>query len=52
MRRPIAASLAILAVLLTVSGCHVAGHMPPGQVKKVVAPPPGQTVPPGQAKKF
>jgi hypothetical protein len=34
------------------SACHVAGHVPPGQVKKVVDPPPGHGgVPPGQMKK-
>lgn len=39
---PIAkAALAALAVL-ALAGCHVLGHAPPGQVKKVVAPPPGQ----------
>lgn len=42
---------AVAAGLL--SGCHFAGHLPPGQVKKVVNPPPGHGgVPPGQMKKY
>jgi hypothetical protein len=36
-----------------VSGCHFAGHVSPGQVKKVVAPSPGHVgIPPGQLKKY
>lgn len=36
-----------------VGGCHFAGHVPPGQVTKVVAPPPGHGgIPPGQLKKY
>jgi hypothetical protein len=45
--------LTILGVALTaaLAGCHVAGHLPPGQVKKVVNPPPGHGgVPPGQQR--
>jgi hypothetical protein len=39
------------AVLLT--GCHFAGHLPPGQVKQVIDPAPGHgVVPPGQLKKM
>lgn len=50
----LAMALAGLA-LIGLSGCHVAGHAPPGQVKKILDPPPGQVknagkVPPGHAK--
>lgn len=35
------------------SACHIAGHVPPGQAKKVVNPPPGHGgIPPGQLKKY
>ena len=45
--------LALTGLLISgLSACHVAGHAPPGQVKKVVNPPPGHGgVPPGQLKK-
>ncbi|HET8727943.1 MAG TPA: hypothetical protein VFO41_10560 [Alphaproteobacteria bacterium] len=41
-----------LAVLLAagavLAACHVAGHLPPGQVKHVLNPPPGHGgTPPG-----
>ncbi len=32
----------IAAFALTLTGCHTIGHVPPGQAKHVVAPPPGQ----------
>jgi hypothetical protein len=49
--RILAACLTGIA-LLGLAGCHTIGHAPPGQVKKVVSPPPGHGgVPPGQAKK-
>ena len=32
----------IAAFVLSVSGCHMANHVPPGQLKHVVSPPPGQ----------
>jgi hypothetical protein len=36
-----------------VGGCHAVGHAPPGQMKKIVNPPPGHGgVPPGQLKKY
>lgn len=39
------------AALMALSGCHMAGHLPPGQVKHVIAPPPGHGgVPPGKVK--
>lgn len=42
-----------LTAVAMLAGCHVAGHVPPGQVKKVITPPPGHGgVPPGQAKKY
>ncbi|MEQ9334746.1 hypothetical protein [Thalassobaculum sp.] len=35
--------IALIAVFaLSVSGCHMAHHVPPGQMKHVVSPPPGQ----------
>lgn len=36
------------------AGCHVDGHVPPGQVKKIVEPPPPGHggIPPGQQKKY
>jgi hypothetical protein len=46
-------SLISLLTAGLLAGCHVAGHAPPGQVKKVVNPPPGHGgVPPGQLKKY
>jgi len=49
--RVLKAVIAGVAVVL-LAGCHVVGHAPPGQVKKVVSPPPGHGgEPPGQAKK-
>lgn len=52
-RQGIIAPIALAALMMVaVSACHVAGHVPPGQVKKVVNPPPGHGgVPPGQMKK-
>jgi hypothetical protein len=44
----------ILATVVVgiLGGCHVATHVPPGQVKKIVNPPPGHGgIPPGQMKK-
>lgn len=44
---------AIFLVANLVGGCHAIGHAPPGQVKKVVNPPPALGgVPPGQLKKY
>lgn len=46
--------MGFVAILMVgnLSACHVAGHVPPGQVKKVVNPPPGHGgIPPGQLKK-
>ena len=40
---------ALLAVGL-LGGCNFAGHVPPGQAKKLVVPPPGQSVPPGHRR--
>ena len=40
---------ALLAAGL-LGGCHFAGHVPPGQAKKLVVPPPGQSVPPGHRR--
>ena len=53
LRRPLVAALALLALTLPLSACHVHGHLlAPGQVKHVVDPPPGHGgVPPGQSKK-
>ena len=38
--RTVAALVAGLTVL-AIAGCHTVGHVPPGQAKKVIAPPPG-----------
>lgn len=38
-------ALALILLMLTavgLSACHVSTHLPPGQVKKAVDPPPGQ----------
>jgi hypothetical protein len=41
-----------ILIASNVSACHVAGHVPPGQAKKIVNPPPGHGgIPPGQLKK-
>ncbi len=44
----LAAAFAVIA--LTLTGCHLRPHVPPGQAKKVFTPT-GVGVPPGQAKK-
>jgi hypothetical protein len=42
-----------LTASVALSACHVHGHLPPGQLKQVISPPPGHGgVPPGQAKKL
>ena len=52
LRRAAAMGLALMALSLPLSACHVHGHLPPGQMKHVVAPPPGHGgVPPGQQEK-
>lgn len=52
LRRFAVLTLALGALALPLSACHVAGHLPPGQIKKAAAPPLGHGgVPPGQAKK-
>ena len=38
--RTVKAAIVVLATV-ALAGCHVVGHAPPGQLKKVVAPPPG-----------
>jgi hypothetical protein len=49
-------SITFAAVFLAsglLGGCNATGHVPPGQVKNVVNPPPGHGgVPPGQLKKY
>ncbi len=43
----------LLALALPLEACHVSGHLPPGQLKKAFAPPPGHGgIPPGQLKKY
>jgi hypothetical protein len=51
--REIVTAIAFAGLMMSgLSACHVAGHVPPGQVKKVLNPPPGHGgVPPGQMKK-
>jgi hypothetical protein len=52
MKRLFFLSLAGIIFAGLLAGCHVAGHLPPGQVKQVIDPPPGHGgVPPGQLKK-
>lgn len=46
------AALVLTASAFALSACHVAGHLPPGQVKHVLSPPPGHGgTPPGHMKK-
>jgi hypothetical protein len=53
MRRVLILAVSSILVAGVSSGCHYAGHLPPGQVKQVIDPPPGHGgVPPGQLKKF
>jgi hypothetical protein len=53
LRRAATLTLTLLALSLPLSACHVVGHMPPGQVKHAINPPPGHGgIPPGQAKKI
>ncbi len=51
--RGIVTAVAFAGLMMSgLSACHVTGHVPPGQLKKVVNPPPGHGgVPPGQMKK-
>jgi hypothetical protein len=52
LRRSTIATLALTALSFLLSACHAHWHVPPGQLKHVVAPPPGHTgTPPGQKKK-
>jgi hypothetical protein len=51
-RRSITIAAAVL-VMFGLSACHYVGHAPPGQMTKVVNPPPGHGgIPPGQLKKY
>ena len=53
LRRLAILGLALVSLSLPISACHVSGHVAPGQMKHVIAPPPGHgSVPPGQAKKY
>ncbi len=41
--------LALAVAVITLSACHIAGHVPPGQAKQVLYPNPGHGgTPPGQ----
>jgi hypothetical protein len=52
IRRILIVATAIILVSAA-GGCHELGHLPPGQVKQVIDPPPGHGgIPPGQLKKF
>jgi hypothetical protein len=33
---------AVIVIGVAMSACHFAGHLPPGQVKNAIDPPPGQ----------
>ncbi len=41
LRRATARILVLLVLALPLAACHVSGHLPPGQLKKVFVPPPG-----------
>lgn len=53
-KRPLLGILLGLFAVGLLAGCHVDGHVPPGQVKKIVEPPPPGHggVPPGQQKRY
>ncbi len=45
-------TLALTALSFLLSACHAHWHVPPGQLKHAVEPPPGHgSTPPGQKKK-
>ena len=50
-RRRFATSLALMALSLSLPACNRAGHLPPGQVKHAINPPPGHTKAKGKGKK-
>ncbi len=53
LRRATARILVLLTLALPLAACHVSGHLPPGQLKKVFVPPPGHGgIPPGQLYKY
>jgi hypothetical protein len=53
IRRALILAMSNLLMMSALSACHTVGYMPPGQVKKVVNPPPGHGgIPPGQLKKY
>ncbi len=53
LRRTTARILVLLTLALPLAACHVSGHLPPGQLKKVSVSPPGHGgIPPGQLKKY
>lgn len=46
--RPLRRAL-LLAATAALTACHVVGHLPPGQAKQILDPPPGHGgTPPGQ----
>jgi len=50
--RILASFILSIVVFSFLGGCHTATHLPPGQVKKFVNPPPGHGgIPPGHLKK-
>ncbi len=53
LRRATAHILVLLVLALPLAACHAAGHLPPGQLKKVFVSPPGHGgIPPGQFKRY
>ncbi len=53
LRRATTRILVLLTLALPLAACHVSGHLPPGQLKKTFAPPPGHGgIPPGQLNKY
>jgi len=53
IQRSLILAMSSLVMLSALGACHFAGHVPPGQVKHIVNPPPGHGgIPPGQLKKY
>lgn len=42
-RKRILTTLVALVAVASLAACHTVNHVPPGQAKKVLAPPPGHS---------
>lgn len=52
VRFPIAGAVGLMVAAILLSACHIVGHVPPGQVKHIVNPPPGHGgTPPGHRRR-